>query len=91
MLEGIPIGLTDLGSVGVLIIVFFMVMTGRLATPAHQKALNSRIEYLETVIKDQRGALTLALENARTVEQVGAVVEHTMSAISDRADTNDVV
>lgn len=85
MIEGLPFGLTDLGSVGVLVIVFFMVMTGRLATPAHQKALNARIDYLESVIKDQRDALNLTLNNARTVEQVGTVVEHTMSAISERA------
>lgn len=85
MIEGLPFGLTDMGSVGVLIIVFFMVMTGRLATPAHQRALNSRIEYLEQVVKDQRDALNLTMKNARTIEQVGTVVEHTMGAISERA------
>lgn len=87
MIEGISIGLSDLGAVGILVIVFFMVMTGKLATPAHQRALNERIKYLEGVVKDQRDAVTGAVQNARTVEQVGAVVEHAAAAISQKAGT----
>lgn len=85
MIEGISIGLSDLGAVGILVIVFFMVMTGKLATPAHQRVLQERITYLEGVVKDQRDAVKGAVQNARTVEQVGAVVEHTMGAISQKA------
>lgn len=85
MIEGLSIGLSDLGAVGILVIVFFMVMTGKLATPAHQRVLQQRIAYLEQVVKDQREAVQGAVQNARTVEQVGAVVEHTMGAISQKA------
>lgn len=85
MIEGISIGLSDLGAVGILVIVFFMVMTGKLATPAHQRVLHERIKYLEDVVKDQRDAVKGAVQNARTVEHVGAVVEHTMGAISQKA------
>lgn len=87
MIDGIGplLGLTDIGAGGALVVVFFMVMTGKLATPAHQRALQDRIHYLEEVVKDQRDAVKGAVQNARTVEHVGAVVEHTMGAISQKA------
>lgn len=74
-----------MGATGVLVVVFFMVMRGTLATPAHQRVLLDRITYLESVIKDQRDAVILSAKNTGTVEQVGQVVEHTMGAISQKA------
>lgn len=84
---GVELGLADVGAVGALVVVFFMVMTGKLATPAHQRALQQRIDYLETVVKDQREAVTGSVHNARVVEQVGLVVEHAAGAISQKAGT----
>jgi len=74
-----------MSAVAILVVVFFMVMRGTLATPPHQKDLRDRIAYLEGVVKDQRDAVRGAVQNARTVEQVGQVVEHTMGAISEKA------
>jgi hypothetical protein len=85
VIEGIAPWVPNMSAVGVLIVVFFMVMRGTLATPPHQKDLRDRIKYLEDVVKDQRDAVRGAVQNARTVEQVGQVVEHTMDAISQRA------
>lgn len=86
MIEGVTISAGNLSAVAVLVIVFFMVMRGTLATPPHQKDLRDRIAYLEGVVKDQRDAVKGAVQNARTVEQVGQVVEHTMGAISEKAN-----
>lgn len=78
--------ITEAGAVGCLGVVFFMVMTGKLATPAHVKSLLDRIAYLESVIKEQREAVLLSAQNAGAVKQVGQVVEHTMGAISEKAE-----
>lgn len=85
MIEGITISAGNMSAVAILVVVFFMVMRGTLATPPHQKDLRDRIHYLEGVVKDQREAVTLSAKNAGTVEQVGTVVEHTMGAISQKA------
>jgi hypothetical protein len=85
LIEGIQIDVGNMSAVAILVVVFFMVMRGTLATPPHQKDLRDRITYLEGVVKDQRDAVKGAVQNARTVEQVGQVVEHTMGAISQKA------
>jgi hypothetical protein len=79
-------GIADVGATGALVVVFFMVMTGKLATPAHQRELRARITYLEQVVKDQRDAVTGSVQNARAVEQVGAVVSHAAAAITQKAE-----
>lgn len=84
-IEGITLDTGNLSAVAILVIVFFMVMRGTLATPAHQKVLLDRITYLEGVVKDQRDAVMGSVQNARTIEQVGQVVDHTMGAISEKA------
>lgn len=91
--EGLPgLDLVNLSASAILVIVFFMVMSGKLATPGHQKVLQDRITnltertaYLETVVKDQSETIHLQAKNAETLEQIGAVVQHTMGAISDRS------
>lgn len=85
MIPGIEVWAPNLSTAGALMIVFFMVMRGTLATPAHQRVLLDRIAYLEAVVKDQRDAVKGSIQNARTVDQVGQVVEHTMGAISEKA------
>lgn len=85
MIEGISISAGNMSAVAILVVVFFMVMRGTLATPPHQKDLRDRIAYLEGVVKDQRDAVILSAKNTGTVEQVGQVVEHTMGAISQKA------
>lgn len=85
MIEGLNIDAGNMSAVAILVIVFFMVMRGTLATPPHQKDLRDRITYLEGVVKDQRDAVHISAKNAATVEQVGQVVEHTMGAISQKA------
>lgn len=85
LLEGVSIDVGNMSAVAILVVVFFMVMRGTLATPPHQKDLRDRIHYLEEVVKDQRDAVKISAKNASTVEQVGQVVEHTMGAISQKA------
>jgi hypothetical protein len=85
LIEGIQMDVGNMSAVAILVVVFFMVMRGTLATPPHQKDLRDRITYLEGVVKDQRDAVKGAVQNARTVELVGQVVEHKMGAICQKA------
>lgn len=92
MLADLGVSALDLSASAALVVVFFMVMSGKLATPGHQRVLQDRITnltdraaYLETVVKDQSETIHLQAKNAETLEQIGAVVQHTMGAITDRS------
>lgn len=92
MIDGFPWGVVGaLSPSAGLMIVFFMVMLGKLGTPGHMKVLNDQIKDKNTTIRDltatvneQRDMLFTAIKSTQTIEHVGSVVEHTMSTISDQ-------
>ncbi|WP_372699430.1 hypothetical protein [Arthrobacter sp. JSM 101049] len=72
-------------------IAILMILTGRLATRMHVKALTDQIaDKTATIheqavtIREQRDMLVTLSKSTQTIEHVGSVVEHTMSTISDQ-------
>lgn len=91
MLDGVPIGsLTDgIGTVGVILLVGFLVVTGRLVPRrTYEDQVHEANEWrAESRIKDQQ--IAEKDTQLRHMGEVGRTVEQIMGAISARANDRD--
>ena len=76
--------ISNLGATGALVMAFFMVMRGTLATPKHQKLLTDENARLWNLVLELRETNRIQADNNRTLEDLSKVVGHTMSTLSER-------
>lgn len=74
MVDGIPIGaiFNGVGVVGVVLVVGWMLATGRLATGRELREKNARIKALEEVLETRDGQLDLAVQ---TLPMIAAAMQ----------------
>lgn len=66
-MDGIPVELVNgVGVVGLVIILFWLLATGRLGTARELREKNQRIEALEAMVRNRDHQLTLVLTEAMT-------------------------
>jgi len=81
--DGIPLNPNVIGVGGLLVILFVMLATGRLATSREIHEKNRRIEILEAMVKTKDHQLTIILTEAMTV------LSPTLRALRGAAEADD--
>jgi hypothetical protein len=76
--DGLPFDPNSIGVAGLLVVLFFMIATGKLATPREIREKNKRIDLQDQEIKTLRNQLSLVL--TETMETINPVLRAMRSA-----------